>query len=77
VAIPLTILAIVAAVLSSGTPVFVPAIVNAVASFGANAVLATYGRKEAQEAPNWVANVSMLTALGSAILLVLSFVLDD
>ena len=76
-AVLLIILAIVAAVLSNGTPVFVPAIVNAVASFSANGVLANYRRREAQEAPNWAANVSMLTALGSAILLLLSFALND
>lgn len=62
-----------AAYLTHGTAIFVPAAVNVGASFWANGVLANYGR-DPQAAPNWAATVSMLTALAAVVFIALSFV---
>ena len=71
------VVAVAAAVLSHGTAIFAPAIVNAVLSFWSNGVLANFRREEAQDAPDWAATVSMVTTVVAIVFLVLAlFVLD-
>lgn len=66
--------AVVAAVVSAGTAVFVPAIVNVVASFWANGVLANH-RGNPEGAPDWAATVSIITTIAAIALLVVGLVL--
>ena len=54
--------AVGAAALTSGTALFVPAVINAAASFVSNGVMANF-RQDPQAAPNWAATVSMSTTL--------------
>lgn len=68
-------LGILGAVLTHGSAIFVPALVNVGASFWANGVLANFAR-DPQAAPNWAARVSMLTALGAVVFIALSFVVS-
>lgn len=64
---------VLAAFLTHGSAIFVPAAVNVSASVWSNGVLANY-RTDPQAAPNWAATVSMLTALAAVVLIALSFV---
>jgi len=69
----LILLAIAAAIVAYGTAFFIPAIVILVLSVWSNGVLANF-RNNPYSAPNWAASVSMFSALGAAILLVLALV---
>lgn len=66
-------LAVVAAWVNWETSLQVAAIINAVLAFWSNGVLANY-RGDPHGAPSWASGVSMLTALGSVVLLIVALV---
>jgi hypothetical protein len=68
-------LAILGAVLTQGSAIFVPALMNAGASFCATGVLANFAR-DPGAAPNWAATVSMLTTVIALILVSGSFIVN-
>lgn len=68
-------LAVIAAVVSRDTGIFVPATVNAIAAFWSNGVMANF-RDERDAIPNWAAQVSIVTALLSVLFIVLGLVLS-
>lgn len=63
------VLAVLAALLAYGTGLFVPAVINALASFWSNGVLANF-RKDPEAAPNAAAAVSIVTTVASVGLLI-------
>lgn len=66
--------AVAAAARLAGTPIFVPALVNAAASVWGNGVLANF-RQDPQAAPNGAAFVSVVTTVAALGFLGLSFLL--
>ena len=67
-------LAVVAAIVSSGTGVFGFAVANAVASFWSNGVMANFSPQESSSVPDSVTAVSMITTLLALIFLVVGLV---
>lgn len=68
-------LAVVAAVVANGSPVFVPAVVNAIAAFWSNGVMMNFVGNP-QAAPNFATVVSMITTVLSIAFLALGLVLN-
>ncbi len=66
-------LAVVAAVVAYPTGLFVVAVVNAIAAFWSNGILANF-KKEWWAAPDWAGWVSMLTAFVSVVLIIAALV---
>ncbi len=67
--------AVVVAVVNHGhSGLFVISLVNALLAFWGNGVMANYSHAEAQAIPNYAATLSIITTLGSVLLLILHFV---
>ena len=66
-------LAVGAAWVNWETSLQVVAVINAVAAFWSNGVLANF-RGDPHGAPDWAAGLSMLTVLGSVVLLIVAWV---
>lgn len=62
--------AILAAFVTYGTGLFVPAVIVAILSIWSNGVLANYRRGEWASAPDWAAAVSFLSTVGALGLLI-------
>lgn len=52
-----------------GTGLLVPAVVTLAAALWSNGVLANF-REDAQQAPNWAASLSMISAAASVVLII-------